>query len=328
MSNNTLSSLRNSQRFNNIENKGVINLAELSWMDVAALSKEKTVFFVPLGPIEAHGPHLPLGTDIFIAIQIAKHAAKIIKEKNPNLSAVITPEIPFGFADLGAALPGNICIRQSTLKALIIDMCENLAKHGIKYIVIVNCHLAPRHLVAIDEGIQEVMEKYNIRIISPCIALFINGDLAREIARSTNKMAENFMPIGKYNGHGGALETSVIMYKYPELLNKEALKVLPAKQMSLRRGLKGAKSFKEMGMELGYTGNPKLATEDLGKIFLESFGSVLSNITIEMLEGKDVSERTTTIFSNISMFHTEEWRNRKERHLGDYAYHNENFVHF
>ena len=40
-----------------------LKLDEMSWLEVENLNKEKTIIFLPIGPVEEHGPHLPLGTD-------------------------------------------------------------------------------------------------------------------------------------------------------------------------------------------------------------------------------------------------------------------------
>lgn len=83
-------------------------LSDLSWVEVEALNKDQTCVLVPLSPIEEHGPHLPLGTDIFGARDIAELAARNCCADNPEVQLVLTPFIPLGCAGITADFPSTI----------------------------------------------------------------------------------------------------------------------------------------------------------------------------------------------------------------------------
>ena len=95
--------------------------------------KKSGVCVLPLGCLEMHGPHLPMGTDILMAHHIAVQAA----EREPVL---VGPRIPFGLAQPSMALPGALGIPASMLLELWIKLCEEISRNGFKKILIFGLH--------------------------------------------------------------------------------------------------------------------------------------------------------------------------------------------
>ena len=54
--------------------------AELTWEEVRDLDRPSAVAILPVGAVEAHGPHLPLGTDVVIAEAMARACAERVSE--------------------------------------------------------------------------------------------------------------------------------------------------------------------------------------------------------------------------------------------------------
>ena len=70
---------------NNGKNEAkIIQLEELSWKQIDSLDRKKTIFFIPFSPLEEHGPHLPVGTDLLTARDAAKEAIRLINKKKPE----------------------------------------------------------------------------------------------------------------------------------------------------------------------------------------------------------------------------------------------------
>src|SRR5467141_2693706 len=69
----------------------VLDLAHLTWEEVRDLDRTKTVAIVAVGAVEAHGPHLPLATDVIIAEAMARAAAGRLAARGPV--AVLLPAI-------------------------------------------------------------------------------------------------------------------------------------------------------------------------------------------------------------------------------------------
>ena len=96
------------------------------------IKKKRHVAVIPVGSIEQHGPHLPISTDSDIVTEVAK----IIAEKNLFL---LLPTITCGVSYEHAPF-FNLSIKESTLKAILSDLCESLSSNGIKTVFIINGH--------------------------------------------------------------------------------------------------------------------------------------------------------------------------------------------
>src|SRR5205814_3621862 len=74
-------------------------LAELTWEDVRDLDRARTVVVLPVGALEAHGPHLPLGTDNVIALAMAR--AGVAQLAAHGVGGVLLPALPYTAAPFG-----------------------------------------------------------------------------------------------------------------------------------------------------------------------------------------------------------------------------------
>ena len=81
---------------NDLKNSKIIKFEELSWKQIDKLDRNKTVFFLPISPLEEHGPHLPVGTDLLTIKDATNSAIKILNQKKPDLNYVILPSVPIG----------------------------------------------------------------------------------------------------------------------------------------------------------------------------------------------------------------------------------------
>lgn len=269
-----------------MESKNIHRLSEMSWVEVAELDKERTVVFVPLSPIEAHGPHLPLGTDIFAAEDIAVKAAQYLCADNAlQIHSVLTPAISLGCSGITADFPGTISLRGSTLYHLVIDICTALAASGFRYIVIANHHLDPVHLKAILEAVEHVAGRCDIRIIETAGLIAYSGMESEEIRQG--------QALGLTMGtevHADVRETAYIKYRYPELI-KDDPDELPAVLIDVKDGLrKGCRTFKEMGAVQGYIGSPAMATAAYGKLHFEEQARITADMALRLLSGEPLPE--------------------------------------
>lgn len=97
-----------------------MNILELSAAKLSALDKEKTVIFVPLGSIEQHGPHLPLGTKCFLSEAVAYQAASNLGKD--NLEALIAPVFPFMPCQTSFGFKGNFALGARTYSDALYEI--------------------------------------------------------------------------------------------------------------------------------------------------------------------------------------------------------------
>ncbi|TKB23254.1 creatininase family protein [Desulfopila sp. IMCC35006] len=260
-------------------------LLELSWVELEALDKNQSIVLLPLSPIEEHGPHLPLGTDILAAQDIAETAAGYLCKDNPLLQVVLSPTIPLGCSDVTADFPGTISLRGKTLYHLLVDFCSGLAKSGFTYIIIANHHLDSVHLKAIMEAIETVTAEFQVQIIETAGRILYSGMTLAEVTKG-----EELGLSMKTEVHADVRETSYIKYRYPHLL-KQAPEQLSPVLINVREGIRnGLKTFKAMGAEQGYIGSPALASENLGRIHLEEQARIIAEMAIKLMAGQALPE--------------------------------------
>jgi creatinine amidohydrolase len=100
---------------------------------VTAIEKAGGVCVIPLGIIEKHGPHLPLGTDMIVARETAFTAAK--KEY-----AVVFPPYYNGQIFEAKHQPGTIAYSTELMWKMLEETCKELSRNGLKKIVLMNGH--------------------------------------------------------------------------------------------------------------------------------------------------------------------------------------------
>ena len=107
--------------------------SELTQPEVAAQLKRNPLVILPCGSVEQHGPHLPTGTDTLAANAVSHAVAE-------RMDALVLPATPFGVTPMHMPFEGTITLAPDTYLRIVTDTCASTAKHGAKYLLIVNWH--------------------------------------------------------------------------------------------------------------------------------------------------------------------------------------------
>src|SRR5690349_2039314 len=127
---------------------------EKTWQEARDSITGGAVMILPIGSTEAHGPHLPLATDVIISREMSRRAAEQLRER--RIEACVLPPIAYSVTDFSADFPGTISVRRETATALITDVCASLYKQGARLVAIANSHLEPDHVASIEDAIRRV----------------------------------------------------------------------------------------------------------------------------------------------------------------------------
>src|SRR5207245_5392290 len=109
----------------------VLEFAHLTWEEVRDLDWTKAVAILPLGAVEAHGPHLPLATDVIIAETMARAAAARLATR--GYDAVLLPPLAYTAAEFAVGFPCTISLLLATVTPLLVELAHSLARHGLAH---------------------------------------------------------------------------------------------------------------------------------------------------------------------------------------------------
>jgi creatinine amidohydrolase len=177
--------------------------------ELAKSLAETSVALVPVGAIEQHGGHLPLGQDNYQIEEIVRRA--ILKLSAVGRKAIFGPTIPFAPIS-NLKFPGSIDIKPSTLVLLVKEVCLNLHRDGIKRIVLVMGHdmSLGALMVAARELAAETADGLEVIVLNwlPFVVKLLPEAFAK-------------IPAGMRDGHGGAGETARMLAQHPNLVAQD-----------------------------------------------------------------------------------------------------------
>src|SRR5918998_1073295 len=106
---------------------------ELSSPTIAALDRDRTIVVLPLGSVEQHGAHLPLGTDTLLAHSVSLSAAARLPGR-----VVVLPPPWYGFSAHHMRFPGSVTLAPGTMMRLVEDIVTSVVEHGFRRVALVN----------------------------------------------------------------------------------------------------------------------------------------------------------------------------------------------
>ncbi|MEK7692390.1 MAG: creatininase family protein, partial [Bdellovibrionota bacterium] len=118
--------------------------------EILDLPRDRTLFLFSIGPLEDHGRHLPLGTDILGARALALETARRLGVELPGWRAVLMPPLPGGIDSNTTRLA--LTVRPHVVRDWLVDHCLGLSRHGFRYFAIVSGNRGPKQLTAMEEA--------------------------------------------------------------------------------------------------------------------------------------------------------------------------------
>jgi creatinine amidohydrolase len=243
-------------------------LADLTWVEARDVLGADCVVLLPVGAIEAHGPHLPLDTDVIIAVETARRAAARLRAR--DVLAVVAPPIAYGVSYVGAPFAGTVPASASLVAALVEQVITGLATFGPTRFAVVNAHLEPAHVEAVRQGVGRAAAGTGVRIALP----------DKREPRWAASLTEEFR---RGSRHAGAYETSLVLAVAPEKVRTDLLRSLPAVAIDLPSRLRaGARTFAEAGGTEAYFGDPARATAAEGERLFEALAAMVETAVEEL----------------------------------------------
>lgn len=246
--------------------------ADNAWIAIrdALAGAKPVVAILPCGATEAHGPHLPLSTDVIISETMAAHALPALDAA--GVAAFVLPSLAYAPAEYAEAFAGTITIGRATAKALILDIARSLKAQGFACLALANSHFDPANVSMLREAADDV------RALGLPVAF---PDFTRRKLAQT--LTEEFLSGAC---HAGQYETSLVLAARADLVDETAGRALPDNPASLTQAFaKGAKTFAEAGGPDAYFGYPRHATRAEGERSYAIMAEALAVSVREALAG-------------------------------------------
>lgn len=236
-------------------------LSDMTWKEAAEALTDHPIGLLPVGAIEAHGPHLPLDTDVIIARATAEAAWGILRDA--GTPALILPEIMYSVSFAGLPFAGTTPVASDVFQAYATDVLNYHARQGYRAIVCCNAHLEPAHVDALQEACRQAGRRHDIPLLFP-------DQRAPEFSQYLGKEFE------AGSRHAGAYETSIVLASNPQVVRKHLMQDLSPLWIDLPGALRaGAHTFKDAGAAEAYFGDPASASEEEGWAFLGALGEMI-----------------------------------------------------
>lgn len=198
--------------------KDPVRIEQLNWKEYDARMRElQPVIFLPVGALEQHGPHLPMNCDEVIPREISEGVAR-------NINGLVAPSLFYGYKSQprtggGNHFPGTTSLSAEAMIASVRDVITEFARHGARRMVLMDGH--SENTMFIIEGIDLALKE-----------LFRDGITDMKILRigyyefTSTETEKLVWPDGFPSWpleHAGVMETSVMLYRHPELVDMSSL---------------------------------------------------------------------------------------------------------
>jgi creatinine amidohydrolase len=188
----------------------------MSWRDFRRSVTQNRAVIVPIGSLEQHGPHLPLGTDTIIVTAIAERVAE-------RTGSVVAPSIAYGFKPQpgcsgGNEFPGTCSLDGQTLTLLVKDVIRELARHKVHGILVLDGHYENSFFLneGTDLALRDIPKANRVKVvIARWFDLIPNNAFVKLFGKSFQGMALE---------HASKVETSMVMALNPKIVQRNKMK--------------------------------------------------------------------------------------------------------
>lgn len=236
-----------------------MKLAELTWPEVEALSRE-IVVLIPTGSCEQHGPHLPVFTDSILATAVAEKAEASLPDR-----VLMTPTLWLGASGHHLAFAGTLSAGMGTYMGALTDVIASLQRHGFRKFFVINGHGGNNEPNGV--ALRQIKERFPELMIG-------HSGYYGPVAKQTADVLEG--PFKEIR-HACEAEASLMMHLRPELVRKDKLRDDGLAPDPAVYGM--IHLFDEMTEE-GSLGYATLAAPEKGRVIFEAaVGALVKQLT-------------------------------------------------
>jgi creatinine amidohydrolase len=248
-------------------------MADMTYTELEAATRAGAVALWGLGVIEEHGPHLPLGTDVYVPTATL-HLVQAKLQTVNKISSVIVPAYYWGVNQVTGSFAGSIDIRPEIMVEVMIDVFKSLKKAGFNDVFCLSGHGDAAHNRALFEGVKRGAAAASIRVhlvVAPAMAARLGLDANDPHLLLTADTSPR--PTGPYaDVHAGGPETSMMWGSYPRVVRDGLISGLKPTNLGpkdLQEWRKGYEHARRKTPD-GYLGAPAEANPETGRKLIEA----------------------------------------------------------
>ena len=238
---------------------------------ITAVEKSARTCVIPLGIMEKHGPHLPLGTDLLDVRKIATSAAA-------EEYTIIFPPFYFGQIYEAKQQPGTVAYSPHTVLTVLQETCDEIHRNGIEKIILVSGHGGNNSLLPYFCQMQlEKQKEYAVYLFRP--------EGSEEFQEKLDGMRKT-----DWDGHAGETETSMMLANRPELVKLDRSNDQSGKNLQRLNSLTHAYTAIWWYSQYPnhYAGDGSYGTVEMGNLILENQVGQL----VEMVRSVKADQKT------------------------------------
>lgn len=227
-----------------------MTLHHMASAEIAEILRRDPRLLVPVGALDQHGPHLPLGANTVIAQRVAEDLSRI-------LSILVAPPFPYGIVHPdGGDYAGTAGLRRKTFHRAVNELLASWDDHGVTGLVVITAQRHEPHMEALLTALTPQASTTVVDLMTLDVADLLEGNPREE--------------------RGGELETSLMLHLAPDLVRTDRIVDFHPPQESLRRYLQGkiATPLPEFRGSVGYASR---ASAEKGKRVYERYLQILTN---------------------------------------------------
>ncbi|HVU48305.1 MAG TPA: creatininase family protein [Terracidiphilus sp.] len=246
------------------------NFAYLTWKQVDALPREKTLLVLPTAAIEQHGHHLPLATDTLINNLLLGKALALVPS---DLHIYALPPVCYGKSNEHIGFPGTLSVSAQTFLAVVRDLGASIEAGGFRKVVLYNTHGGNTSLV--DVLARDLRAEFGLRTFS----LFGSPGAELDGVSKQERI---------YGFHAGEIETAYLLYAMPALVHTEeysANYIARVDDPELLKPEGSAANFAWLTKDIapsGVLGDPSAATAENGERWSNEAAARIAELLIAM----------------------------------------------
>lgn len=225
---------------------------------------------MPAGSVEQHGPHLPTGTDTFAA-NIISHAVA------ERMDGLVLPGPALGVTPMHMPFEGTMTLSPDTYMRVVTETCASTAKHGAKYLLILNWHEGNIPSLAIAS--EDLHRKYGMTVLTVQACYVANEMFGHECNGLT---------------HGGEIEALAVLAYRPELVHLDRINYSSDQSHGTKMDkLRRTHSYQPVLTDIrsiaptGWYGTPEKATAERGLVMLTKLADAIAVEATEIFRQLD-----------------------------------------